>query len=101
MNLTLEPQVDAAFTQPRPRPNRSHRIFWTTQGWFIRLRDSDARHAHGMSRRYPDVRVIGSEVVAGPFVLREHLVDWFDAFTEMHPDHREYDDPTMPPVFTF
>lgn len=83
------------------RSDRKRRIFWTTHGWFITLRDDDAGHTRGLSMNYADVRVVGKEVVAGPFKSRELVSDWFDTFVERHAVQRHFDDPTNVVAFTF
>ena len=79
----------------------ARRIAWTTDGWFITLRDYDAGLSSGLGRQHVDIRCVGKEVVAGPFPTRERLVTWFKRFLATHGRPRNPEGRTDYRPFTF
>lgn len=77
------------------------RIFWTTHGWYLRLRDHDVARSRGLGIQYADVRLVGEEVVAGPFKSEDATLRWFDWFMDSFADARRDDDPTQTVAFRF
>ena len=57
------------------------RIFHTSRGWYIQLRESDRASMERLSAPSVDD---GESIYAGPFCTRERLENWFDFFTQTH-----------------
>lgn len=63
--------------------NWDQRYFWTSEGWFYRLREKDQENVDKKMLR----RVDGERIV-GPFRSKHYMMEWVTGFFETFTDKR-------------
>ena len=66
------------------------RIFNEPTGWYVIMRESDAKIITSMK-----FKCFGSQYIMGPFKSKPEVTDWLEGYLAMHSDNR--DTPYSPP----
>jgi hypothetical protein len=60
------------------------RSFWTSDGWYVYMREGDEQHISYVNFRKVKFQKEGNGNIAGPFRSKRQMDEWYTGFISMH-----------------
>ena len=60
------------------------RSFWTSEGWYVYMREGDEQQTSYVNFRKVKFRKVGNRNIAGPFLSKIQMNEWYTGFLSMY-----------------